>query len=241
MSTSSKFMLVLAVFVVIVLVFIAGRKIFIGKPVSDQASSSDVVRYLPLGDSYTIGESVTEDMRWPNQLATRLQQDGNNIKVIANPAVTGFTTQDLIDRELPLVSKLQPDFVTVLIGVNDYVQRVSPETFAERLDYILANLQKQLKKPNNIVLVTIPDYGKTPAGANYGLPVESEAGIRKFNEIIISTAQKYRLPVADIFSVSQKVTIDPLLTASDGLHPSGKQYTLWSDLVYKTIREAKLL
>ncbi len=84
-------------------------------PKASVAHDPDTIRYLPLGDSYTIGESVAEADRWPNQLVTRFAQNGKQLNIIANPSVTGYTTQDIIDRELPLVQQLKPDF--------DYIDR----------------------------------------------------------------------------------------------------------------------
>jgi lysophospholipase L1-like esterase len=197
-------------------------------------------RYLPLGDSYTIGESVAEADRWPNQLTSQLNSDGKHLQIIANPAVTGFTTQDLIDKELPLIARLKPDFVTLQIGVNDYVQGIDAATFAGHLNYILSTVQRQLSKPGNLVLVTIPDYGKTPTGAEYGSPQESEKGIRAFNAIIIAAGVHYHVPVADIFAISQNVAIDPSLIADDGLHPSAKEYAAWSTIIQATIVSSHL-
>ena len=102
----------------------------------------NTVTYLPLGDSYTIGQSVTKNERWPNQLVEKFASSGTKLQITANPSVTGYTSQDLIDRELPLVPKIKPDFVTVLIGVNDYVQGVDSVTFQKNLNYILTSLQK---------------------------------------------------------------------------------------------------
>jgi acyl-CoA thioesterase-1 len=201
---------------------------------------SSSIAYLPLGDSYTIGQSVGESDRWPNQLVARLGADGKQLKIVANPSVTGYTSQNLIDRELPLLPKLKPDFVTILIGVNDYVQGIDARTFQHNLDYIISTVQQQLPTPGNIVLVTIPDYGKTPTGAQYGSPQESEKGIAAFNAIITAAGSKYNLPVADIFAVSQKVTTDPSLIANDGLHPSGKEYTAWTNIIYQTLKTARL-
>ncbi|HSH55717.1 MAG TPA: SGNH/GDSL hydrolase family protein [Candidatus Limnocylindrales bacterium] len=171
-------------------------------PKAPVSNNPNAIRYLPLGDSYTIGESVAEADRWPNQLVRRLAQNGKQLEIVANSSVTGYTTQNLIDRELPLVQELKPDFVTILIGVNDYVQGVDAATFEQRLDYIISTTQKQLAKPGNIALVTIPDYGKTPSGSQYGSPGSSEAGIKAFNTIIAQAGIKYNLPVADIFTAS---------------------------------------
>src|SRR6187431_1530634 len=82
--------------------------------------SGSPLRYVALGDSYTIGTSVTERERWPNQLVARLPQ----LELVANLGVNGFTSRDLIEVELPRLPALKPDIVTVLIGVNDVVQGV---------------------------------------------------------------------------------------------------------------------
>lgn len=209
---------------------------------SASTATAATIRYLPLGDSYTIGQSVAESDRWPNQLVQQLQAKNKlSSTIVANPSVTGYTTQNLIDRELPLVSKLKPNFVTILIGVNDYVQGVPATTFQKNLYYIISTVQKQLTQPKNIVLVTIPDYGKTPTGAEYGAAAASEAGIKAFNAIIIQAGAQHNLPVADIFPVSQAVVSDPSLIANDGLHPSGKEYAAWTGVIYQTLMTSGLL
>lgn len=202
--------------------------------------SENSVTYLPLGDSYTIGQSVTEAERWPNQLVRTYADNGRNLEIVANPAVTGYTSQDLIDRELPLVEQLKPDFVSVQIGVNDYVQGVDEQAFAANLGLIVTSIKAEISNPKNIILVTIPDFGKTPAGARFGNPTEAETSIRKFNDIIFATGKRHDIVVADIFPVSHRVVQDPQLTADDGLHPSGAQYALWTEIIYGELRQRGL-
>ncbi len=196
------------------------------------------IRFLPLGDSYTIGQSVTENNRWPNQLASA--SSAKKLQIVANPSVTGYTSQDLIDHELPLIKQLKPDFVTVQIGVNDYVQGVPVATFQKNLEYIVHTLQQELRLPQNILLVTIPDYGQTPTGAQFGDPAASEAGVKNANRIIQKVADASKLAVADIFPVSQGVSADPGLVASDGLHPSAKQYSAWTEVILQAMQSNQL-
>jgi acyl-CoA thioesterase-1 len=210
------------------------------KTTTTQADTSGI-RYLPLGDSYTIGQSVAANERWPNQLVARLKSDNIDMQIVDNPSVTGYTTQDLINTELPLVPKFKPQFVSLLIGVNDYVQGVPIQTFTQHLDFIITTLQKELPHPNEILLVTIPDYGKTPTGAEFGNPATSEAGIIAFNNVIKQVGVTYKLPVADIFPISQQVANDPGLIASDGLHPSGKEYAQWTNVIFQTLKQAQIL
>jgi acyl-CoA thioesterase-1 len=222
---------------VIVLVAVTAGFIYhANRPHPKVTKTSNAISYLPLGDSYTIGESVQDSERWPNQLVNKVSVAGKQLKIVDNPSVTGYTTQNLIDRELPLVPKLKPDFVTIQIGVNDYVQHVDAAVFAKNLNYIITTVQAQLPNPANLVLVTIPDYGKTPTGAQYGSPASTEIGIKAFNDIIVKAGAQYRVPVADIFAVSQQVAADPSLIAADGLHPSAKEYTAWTDIIYATVQ-----
>lgn len=208
--------------------------------ISDNNNIAGQIRYLPLGDSYTIGQSVAENQRWPNQLVKKLAADNVILNIVGNPAVTGYTTKNLIDRELPLVAKLNPDFITIQIGVNDYVQGISAETFQKNLNFILDSVQKEIPQPRNIVLVTIPDYAKTPTGAGFGNPAQATAAISNFNKIIAQAGADRALTVADVFATSQKVTDDPSLIAGDGLHPSGAQYGLWTNIIYQSIKSSNL-
>ena len=80
----------------------------------------------------------------------------------------------------------------------------------------------------------------TPTGSDFGSPQSSEAGIKAFNKIITEAGSKYKLPVANIFAASQKVSSDPTLVAFDGLHPSAKQYADWTGIIYKTLTADKL-
>lgn len=232
-----------AVLVVLIVAFIGGASlIFVHhtmKPTTRTESTAAYyrVRYLPLGDSYTIGQSEPESKNFPNQLVNRLKADGISIGILANPAVTGYTTKDLINTELPLVPKLKPTFVTILIGVNDYVQGVPIQTFQSNLEYIVGNLQKQLPNQKNIVLITVPDFGKTPSGAQFGNPATLASGVQSFNEVIKQVAVKYKLPVADIFPTSQGVANNPGLIAEDGLHPSPAEYALWTNVIYSIVKQ----
>ena len=98
------------------------------------------VRYVALGDSYTIGTSVTEAERWPNQLVERVEQ----LELAGNPAVNGYTSLDLINDELPALDVLQPELVSVLIGVNDVVQGVPDSQYAGNVAVIMEELLTRL-------------------------------------------------------------------------------------------------
>lgn len=192
------------------------------------------VRYVALGDSYTIGTSVAESERWPNQLVERIGQ----LELVGNPAVNGYTSRDLIDRELPLVGDLDPEIVTVLIGVNDVVQGVPEATYADNVATILDALLAQLPGGRILCLAT-PDYTRTPQGSAFGDPAQQRAGIERVNAILREEcAARGAAFIPEIFEISQGVSRDPGLVAGDGLHPSGAQYSLWVDAIAPAVAEA---
>jgi acyl-CoA thioesterase I len=202
-----------------------------------QLRKSESIAYLPLGDSYTICTGATEKESWPFILTQHLTESKVNCKLLDNPARNGFTTQNVIDYELPILKKLKPNFVTLLIGVNDWVRGVSKEKFSTNLDFILNEIEKSIPYKKNIILITIPDFGVTPQGKNYGGGRDIAKGIAEFNTIIITEAKKRNLPLVDIYALSQKMKNDSSLVSSDGLHPSAKEYALWE----KQILEKTLL
>lgn len=188
------------------------------------------LRYVALGDSYTIGTSVAEAERWPNQLVGRAPR----LELVANLGVNGFTSRDLIVVELPQLAALRPDFVTILIGVNDVVQGVPAATYRANVTLILDEVAT-LIGANRIVVVTTPDYTVTPAGADYGDPARQSAGIQANNAIITELARARDITVVDIFDISLLAKADRSLVAVDGLHPSGAQYTLWVERIVPSL------
>lgn len=187
-------------------------------------------RYVALGDSYTIGEGVAEDERWPDVLTRRLQEHGVSIQLVANPCVTGWTTADLIEHELPVLESSDATFATLLTGVNDWVQGVSRREFRQRLSVTLDRVQRALPDPQQVLLVTIPDFSVTPEGATYSRGRDVSAGIASFNDVIIEEGRARRIAVADIFPLSQELN-GPEFVGHDGLHPSGAAYARWVDTI----------
>ena len=204
-------------------------------------SSTDAgLRYVALGDSYTIGTSVAEMDRWPDRLVAELASDAPDagyprLDLIANVAVNGRTSGDVIRAQLPALDKLRPGFVTLLIGVNDVVQGVPEATFRANLEAILDDLADRLPA-DRILLVTTPDYTVTPAGADYGDPASQRAGIVRNNAILTELARARGIGVVDIFGISERAATDRALVASDGLHPSGAQYALWVERIAPVVR-----
>jgi lysophospholipase L1-like esterase len=190
------------------------------------------IRYVAIGDSYTIGEGASPNESWPALLTRHLNEHGLPVELVANPSVTGWTSQQAIDRELPIFLKEKPNFGTLLIGVNDWVQGVAPDTFRKNFTLLVDQMLGVVLEKNRLLIVTIPDFGVTPTGPKYARGRNISEGIASFNKIISEEASKRDLQVIDIFELSKKMGSDRSLVAADGLHPSAREYAKWEEIIF---------
>ena len=211
------------------------KKLFLFSLVILNLKMMSQTRYVALGDSYTICTGATEAQSWPVLLTKQLNNNKMNVELIANPSHNGWTTQNVIDIELPILDKSKATFVTLLIGVNDWVQGVDAKTFQKNLVKIIDHVQSQLPDKNKLVLITIPDFGVTTTGARYSGGRDISKGISEFNAIILEEAKKRNLKTVDLFETSKEMGKDNTLVAADGLHPSAKEYAIWETLIYPVV------
>jgi Lysophospholipase L1 and related esterases len=189
------------------------------------------MRYVALGDSYTIGTAVAASERWPDQLVARLP----SLELVANLGVNGYTSRNVIDRELPELPGLRADLLTLLIGVNDVVQRVAEATYRDNARQILDTMVERVGADDTFV-VTTPDYTVTRSGAAFGDPAQQSAGIRANNAILTEEAKARGIVVVDIYDLSLRAATDRSLVAGDGLHPSGAQYGQWVERIAAAVK-----
>jgi lysophospholipase L1-like esterase len=201
---------------------------------AEPTSSPGGLRFVALGDSYTIGTALSSSDSWPSQLEARMPAD---LELVANLGVNGYSSDDLIAAELPALDDLDPEFVTIQIGVNDVVRGVPQSAYTANVELILDGLLERLT-PARILAVATPDYTLTPAGSSFGDPAQQSAEIARFNEVLRSAAEARGIAfVADIYQISRRAASDPSLVAGDGLHPSGAQYALWVDAIQPAVQE----
>ena len=199
-----------------------------------EASEVNVLKYVAVGDSYTIGEGVHQEKSWPVQLTQKLNKAGIPIELTANPSQTGWTIPMVIQTELPILKKVQPNFVTLLIGVNDWIRHANGKVFKRELTTLIDEILNILPSPKKLLVVTIPDFSCSPSGHNFGFGKSAINGISRFNKIIKELAQERNLLIVDIFPLSQQLCREPGMFALDGLHPSGKQYKEWVSKIFPT-------
>ncbi len=198
------------------------------------------ITYLALGDSYTIGEAVTQIESFPYQLVNQLTSDGivlSSPKIIAK---TGWTTNEL-QTAIKAESVTQNyDIVTLLIGVNNQYRGNSPITYRKEFKELLQTaINFAGKNKNRVFVISIPDWGITPFGKASGKDVKNIGlEIDTFNAIAKEETLTMDISFTDITLGSRNAATDLALVASDGLHPSGQMYAEWAKKVAPSVIKA---
>jgi acyl-CoA thioesterase I len=194
-------------------------------------------KYLALGDSYTIGQSVCETCRFPEQLKLGLKNNFTNdtfsLQIIAQ---TGWTTSNLISAINTSLPSSNFDLVSLLIGVNNQYQNKAFSVYEEEFP-MLVNRAIGFAKgdKSNLIVVSIPDYAYTPFGqgaANISL------GIDKYNDFAKQYCLQSNIKFIDITDITRLGLENTNLVASDGLHPSELAY---AKFVERILPEAILI
>lgn len=194
-------------------------------------------RYLALGDSYTIGEAVGENERYPAQLKDSLAKYNFNISDLNIIARTGWTTANLLNalQSTPPVGNY--DLVTLLIGVNNQYQGLSLQQYSVEFTALLDKCKQYAGYDNKrIVVISIPDYSVVPF-AKYSDTVKIRTQLEQFNSTNKNITQYNGIKYIDVFGLSQEARIDKSLVAKDSLHFSGKEYAKWTNLLLPLAKE----
>lgn len=188
---------------------------------------TDTVKtYLALGDSYTIGEAVSQAESFPFQLRAALNKANFHIDAPTIIATTGWATQELIDATNAFnFEGKKYDFVTLLIGVNDQYRGISIDTYRANFITMLNKTIALAKSKSNVIVVSIPDYGVTPFAQGKDSVIGPQ--IDAFNAINQRESLNAGVAYLNITDISRLAAKDPTLIAEDGLHPSGKMYNMW--------------
>jgi lysophospholipase L1-like esterase len=195
------------------------------------------VRYLSLGDSYTIGTGASDGAHsWPSIIAARLAEQTRGQVELTNPAINGFTTQDLIEDELPQVRRLKPDLVTILIGVNDLVRERNPADYRASLVRIYDEVKNEKARDGRVFAVSIPNWSVVPAAREYGDPERIRDLTDAFNDIAREEATTRGFGWIDITAASLSGLGTPGWIASDGLHPGDNQYAAWAEVIWHSVK-----
>jgi lysophospholipase L1-like esterase len=192
------------------------------------------LRYLALGDSYTIGEGVADGDRWPELWAAALARIGNDVAPPRILAQTGWTTDELsaaMDAAEPLG---QWDLVSLLIGVNDQYRGRSAEDFAASYAPLLRRaIALAGDRPTHVLALSIPDWGVTAFAKASGRDRTGIAAqIDAFNAVARAECARQGVAFLDITGLTREAGMDPAMLVDDGLHPSAAMYRAWVEKLF---------
>ncbi len=197
-------------------------------------------KFLALGDSYTIGESVAPSDRWPVQLARALRASG---AAIDNPyiiAKTGWTCSELsVAMDDARVGDRKYALVSLLVGVNDQYRGGAPEPYRQAFtDLLKRAIMLAGGEPKRVLVLSIPDWGATPFGRADPRGAERIGKeIDAFNQINREESERAGVEYVDVTPVSRDAKTNAALVAEDGLHPSAAMYAKWASLATPIARQ----
>jgi lysophospholipase L1-like esterase len=193
-------------------------------------------RYLALGDSYTIGESVLVKNRWPIQLAKLLEAEDIQVEVTII-ARTGWTVDELWEGIQVTPPEGTYDLVTLLIGVNDQYRGYPLDGYREDFRFMLGKaIEYAGGNPDKVVVLSIPDWGFTPFAATRDTEPISQK-IDEFNAVNLEETKSKGAHYVDVTIISRMAMDDFELIAGDRLHPSAKMYTMWAEKALPVVTE----
>jgi lysophospholipase L1-like esterase len=195
--------------------------------IASQAMPAAEIRILALGDSYTIGEGVALDDRWPMQLVAMLRARGSSVAAPTIVARTGWTTDEL-STGIDEAGVTGPfDLVTLLVGVNNQYRGRSADEYRAQFRALLARaIGFAGGRANRVIVVSIPDWGATPFAdgrdrARIALDIDA------FNAVNRDESAHAGAPYVDVTPISRRATSEHDLISDDGLHPSPRMYAAW--------------
>lgn len=196
-------------------------------------------RFLALGDSYTIGESVASDQRWPVQLVRALRTEDVEIRKPRIIARTGWTTDELADAVQAAEFEHRFDLVSLMIGVNNQYRGRGVDNYRDELDQLIERaIRLAGGASDRVIVISIPDWGVTPFARKDERGADRIAQeIDAFNEVARELAKDHGTRYVDVTDISREVADDILLVANDGLHPSPQQYRRWTKRILPVARE----
>jgi lysophospholipase L1-like esterase len=194
------------------------------------SQSATAKTYLALGDSYTIGQSVSEKERFPAQTVALIKQQGIKLADPIYIATTGWTTENL-QAAIANINPSAADVVSLLIGVNDQYQGKDTAGYAIRFSQLLDNAVQLAKgKRSNVFVLSIPDYSVTPF-VSPDQKARVSMQIDWFNTINKKITVANGINYTDITPSTREAASNPTLIAGDNLHPSGLEYKKWAEMI----------
>ena len=192
----------------------------------------ETICYVPMGDSYTVGTGVAPEDAFPNLLVDMLHAEGFRIQLGPDPvAEPAALSQDVLEKQVPLMRTMHPQFATLLIGANDVNQGVSTDTFRVNFEQTLDDMLSALPISKPLLIANIPNFLMTPVGRKASMARKLQKEIVEYNYILQEEASTRNVPVIDFFTLSLDFT--PADIGPDGLHPSPRGHKTFATAMFR--------
>jgi lysophospholipase L1-like esterase len=198
-----------------------------------KANEPAEIRYLALGDSFTAGTGNPPSAAFPSRLASLWRAHGRRV-ALKNVAVNGYTTEDVLEQEIPQAAPFQPTLVTLAVGANDRAHGWGADVYRSNVRVLFRAIIDAGVAPNRIVALPQPDWSLSPAAAWFGDPAQIGADIVAFNGILHDEARAAGAHYVDLYPLMHQEAEKKMLTA-DGLHPSARSHEEWAEALYEKI------
>jgi lysophospholipase L1-like esterase len=195
------------------------------------------IRYLALGDSFTIGTGSGPDLAFPARLSARWKTAGLDVTLL-NPAVNGYTSQKIFDTETPQILPFGPTFVTLAAGANDIVQGRTADEYRTSLKALIGAVLGAGVPAAHLITLPQPDWSLSPVSASFGDPATLHAQIVAFNGILQNETVAAGGRYIDLFPLMEDEAKAALL-APDGLHPNAACHDAWAQALYDALPDLR--
>lgn len=213
--------------------FVVVAPAFTGSAARSDEPARDEIRYLALGDSFTAGTGNAPSDAFPARLASLWRAHGREV-TLKNLAVDGYTTEDVLEKEIPEVAPFHPTLVTLAVGANDRVHGSSADEYRSNVRVLFRAIIDAGVAPNRIVALPQPDWSLSPAAAWFGDPAKLGADIVTFNGILRDEARAAGARYVDLYPLMHHEAEAKML-ASDDLHPSARAHEEWAEALYQQV------
>ena len=203
------------------------------EPAAATTSPQRPLRFLALGDSYTVGEGVATEARWPDRLVALLGERGIALAPPEVIARTGWTSARLRQAIADSSPQGLYDLVSLMVGVNDQFAGVPPATYESDFAALLGEaIAFGGGDPRRVIVLSIPDYGVTRFARGLGLDGAGVASeLARFDAAARAATERAGARWVDVTPISRRAGEDPGMLAADGLHPSARLHAAWAELV----------
>ena len=209
----------------------------VAERVSDKPMNTGPIVYVALGDSTGAGVGAREG-GYVKRLFNRINERRLG-STLQNLCVSGATTDDLIRGQLDQAVALNPDLVTVGIGINDIGHGFTIEQFAKNYEKILSTLKE--KTHAQIVVTNIPDVSSAPRIPN-SMRSQYQRQIDEFCKRLVEIAERHGVTIFDIYTITKdELPSHPEYFSNDGFHPSDEGYELWATHMWPTVEQILLI